>query len=653
MSYLKFDRNSMSNLEESLNKEILRTNRRGAYHCSTILGCNTRKYHGLLVVPIHKLSPYGHVLLSSFDETVIQHGAEFNLSLHKYVGEVFKPNGHKYIREYKLDAVPKIIYRVGGVILSKEILFTFDENRILIKYTLMQAHSQTTLRLRPFLAFRSVKELTHENDQIDWSHQEEPNGISMCLYPGYPRLFMQFSKAPEWTQDPHWYKNFLYDKERERGHECTEDLPVPGYFECDIRPGESLYFSAGDTAIDPKSIEEKFDLGVRTRLNRDSFLNCLINAADQFYYKPDEARSYLIAGYPWYGVRARDQFIALTGCTFGIGKPERYDKVMQTAWPAIRRFMQDGVPDAVIEGIELPDTLLWAINAIQDYSRYKGIDDTRSHYGAYVKEMMSYLLEDKHPSLNLMGNGLLYAIAPDRQPITWMDSTIDGYPVVDRQGYVVEFNALWYNALCFYRDLFEENDSTLNDFIERVSESFVRVFVNEYDFLFDYVVDGRPQDWNVRPNMIFAVGLKYSPLSRKLQRSVLDITTKELLTPKGLRTLSPVSPYYRGYCNGTLNERAYASYQGGVWSWLMYPYLSAYLKLFKRSGLSFIERVLIPFEDELSLHGIGTISEIYDPTPPYTGRGAISFATSVSAILRILKRLKRVYNDDTELSHLH
>lgn len=653
MSYLKFDRNSMSNLEVSLDREILRTNRRGAYHCSTILGCNTRKYHGLLVVPIHKLSPYGHVLLSSFNETVIQHGAEFNLALHKYQGDTFAPNGHKYIREYEIDTIPRIVYRVGGVVLSKELLFSFNENRLIIRYTLLQAHSKTILRFSPFLAFRSVKELTHENSSINWNYNLIDNGVSMCLYPGYPNLNMQFSKPVEWHYEPHWYKNFMYDKEKERGHAYVEDLPVPGFFECEIQPGEQLYFSAGDMPIKPDQINTAFEEALNRRVPRTSFTNSLVNAADQFFYKPDAEHAYLIAGYPWYGVRARDQFIALTGCTFGIQKPERYDAIMNTAWPAILRFMKEGLPDSIIEGIELPDTLLWVINAIQDYSRWRSMAETKEKYGAYVAQMIDYLLEDRHPSLKLAPNGLLYAVAPEGKPITWMDSTIDDYPVVDRQGYIVEYNALWYNALCFYRDLFNSEDVTLTDLIDRVAESFIRVFVNDKDYLFDYVCEGRPQDWSVRPNMIFAVGLKYSPLSRKLQRSVLDIVTKELLTPKGLRTLTPKSPYYRGYCNGVLRDRAYAAFQGAVWSWLMYPYLSAYFKLFKKSGISFVEKVLIPFESELSLHGIGTISEMYDPTPPFRGRGAISFATSVSAILRIQNRLFDVYNDENELLILH
>ena len=169
MSYLKFDKSLMINLEQSLPKEMLRTNKSGAYHCTTIVDCNTRKQHGLLVIPIPELDNDNHVLLSSLDETVIQHGAPFNLGLHKYQGDCYSPNGHKYIREFNCESVPQTVYRVGGVILTKEKVFISHENRILIKYTLVDAHSETTLQFRPFLAFRNANSLCIENDQIDKS----------------------------------------------------------------------------------------------------------------------------------------------------------------------------------------------------------------------------------------------------------------------------------------------------------------------------------------------------------------------------------------------------------------------------------------------------------------------------------------------------
>ena len=224
----------MTNLEESLRKELLRTNRSGAYSCSTIVDCNTRKYHGLLVVPVPEIDDDNHVLLSSLDATVIQHGAEFNLGLHKYQGNNYSPKGHKYIREFYCDKVPTTIYRVGGVLLKKEVVFQHYEDRILIRYTLLEAHSETTLRFRPFLAFRSVREFTHENSVASRVYHEVDNGISTCLYAGYPDLYMQFGKKNKFVFCPDWYRGVEYPKEQERGYASNEDLYVPGYFEMNI-----------------------------------------------------------------------------------------------------------------------------------------------------------------------------------------------------------------------------------------------------------------------------------------------------------------------------------------------------------------------------------------------------------------------------------
>lgn len=649
MSYLKFDRASLTNLDESLQKEILRANSKGGYSCSTILGCNTRKYHGMLVVPSSMQLAERWVLLSSIDETVIQYGAEFNLAVHKYSDGTFSPSGHKYVREFDVERATTIVYRVGGVVLEKKLLLSSTSNSLIIRYKLLDAHSRTILRFKPLLAFRKTKELTYENNQVDWSYQEEENGISMCLYAGAPRLFMQFSKPVTYSHAPHWNKNLYYDKEAEREHNCIEDLPVPGVFECEIKRGEEVYCSVSDTVISPSDIQLHFEDGESRIIPRDSFVNCLKGAVGQYYFTPVEGKSYLQAGFPWFNIRHRDQMIGLTAASFGIDKPERYKAVMDTALAAIWRYYDEGVEDEIITGLDQPDALLWLINCIQDYSRWVGIERTRQEYGDTIKKALHIIRSGKVAQMRVMENGLLYAI-PERmdKPVTWMDATIDGYPVVDRQGYIVEFNALWYNALCFNRDLFEIKDLQENDFIERVSESFIRVFVNEHDYLFDYVAEGREKDWSVRPNQILAAGLSYSPLSRRLQRSILDIVTKELLTPKGLRSLSPISGFYRGYCGGSNNERAYAYLQGGVWSWLVYYYMSAYLKLFRRVGVSFVDRILIPFEDEMKRHGISNISEVYDGTPPYVGRSAISFMLSVTALLRIKNRLDEFKESESD-----
>ncbi|MDR3127052.1 MAG: amylo-alpha-1,6-glucosidase [Tannerellaceae bacterium] len=640
MSYIKFDRNLMSNLEESLSREVLRTNRKGAYNCSTLVGCNTRKYHGLLVLPVPSLGDENFVLLSSLDETVIQHQAEFNLGLHKYAGGSFSPNGHKYIREYSLDVIPRILYRVGGVILSKEKVFCSFENRILIKYTLLEAHSPTTLRLRPFLAFRSARQLTYRNDRIDQAFDEIDNGIRTRLYDDYPQLYMQFSAPATFVREPDWYLGIEYPKEQERGYVYHEDLFVPGFFEVEVQQGDSLFFSAGDEAVEPGSIADRYEQEIRERTPRDSFYNNLKNAAQQFYFRPNETDAYLLAGYPWFKVRARDLFVALPGCTLAIKDPLRFEKIMTTAEPALRRFMETGVTDTVIKEIEQPDVLLWVLWAIQQYAQYEGLDKAKEKYAGLMADILDFLLAGKHPDIQIHTNGLLYADGKGRA-ITWMNSTIEGHPVVYRSGYIVEFNALWYNALCFYKELTGNGQERFETVIRAAEESFPHTFVNGYNYLFDSVDGDGRMDWSVRPNMIIAVALPYSPLTRAQRRAVLDYVTKELLIPKGLRSLSPKSEGYHPYYTGPQRDRDLAYHQGAAWPWLLGFYFESYLRIFGRGGASFVERIMISMEEEMSLHCIGTISELFDGTPPFTGRGAISFSMSVAAILRVVDLLKK------------
>lgn len=642
MGYLKFDKTLLINLEESLKREILRTNRGGAYHSSTIVDCNTRKYHGLLVMPVPSLDNDNHVMLSSLDETVIQHGAEFNLGVHQYPGNNISPNGHKYIRQFEFEELPKTIYRVGGVVLSKEKVFLAYENRILIKYTLLDAHSPTTLRFRPFLAFRNVNDLTYENSQVNKNYSEVENGISTKMYEGYPDLFMQFSKEVKFDFTPHWYKNIKYYKEEERGLPCQEDLYVPGYFELEIKKGESIYFSGGDSAIDPTVIESKYQEESKARTPRTSFYNCLKNSAEQFYYRPNENDAYLLAGYPWFKVRARDLFISLPGCTLGIDSPERFDRVMETVLPALKEYMDNQTLDPVLQELDQPDVLLWLVWALQQYAKFESKEKCIEKYSIIIREIVKDILANKHAILRHDPNGLLYAEGKERA-ITWMNSTTEGKPIVPRSGYIVEFNSLWYNALKFAEELateqnLEKEAALLHEQAEKTGESFLETFLNGYGYLYDYV-DGNYTDWSVRPNMLITAALDYSPLNRAQKRVVLNYVTKELLTPKGIRSLSPKSEGYHPYYVGPQHERNLAYHQGTAWPWLLGVYLEAYLRLYRQSGISFVERMLIGLDEEMNTHCIGTISELFDGNPPFQSRGAISFAMNVGAILRVLKLL--------------
>ena len=645
MSYLRFEKALMTNLEESLPRELLRTNRSGAYSCSTVVDCNTRKYHGLLVVPVPEMDDDNHVLLSSLDATVIQHGAEFNLGLHKYQGNNFSPKGHKYIREFDCDKVPTTIYRVGGVVLKKEVVFQHYEDRILIRYTLVDAHSETILRFRPFLAFRNVRQFTHENSVASREYSEAENGIKTCMYAGYPDLYMQFSKKNEFVFLPDWYRGVEYPKEQERGYASNEDLYVPGYFEMPIKKGESIVFSASTSECKTGGLKRLFEKEVDERSPRDNFFHCLVNAAHQFHNRTKKDERYILAGYPWFKCRARDTFIALPGLTLSIEEEDYFELVMETASRGLYEFMEGKPLTVKIYELDQPDVMLWAIWAIQQYAKHSNREKCYRKYGKLLRDMVYFILADTHPNLELRENGLLYSEGREKA-VTWMNSTAGGHPVVPRTGYIVEFNALWYNALKFCASMAaefgNENEAKmLEERAELCGKSFLDVFVNEFGYLFDYVAEGIGQDWSVRPNMIFAVALDYSPLSQQQQKSVLDVCTRELLTPKGLRSLSPKSGGYNPMYVGPQTQRDYAYHQGTAWPWLGGFYMEACLKIFKRTRLSFIERQMVGYEDEMVNHCLGTIPELFDGNPPFNGRGAISFAVNVAGVLRTLELLEK------------
>lgn len=645
MSYLKFDKTLLINLEKSLSKEMIRTNRAGAYNSTTLIDCNTRKYHGQLVLPLPEIDDSNHVLLSSLDETVIQHGAEFNLGIHKYNGTNFSPNGHKYIRQFDCEVISRTVYRVGGVVLSKERMLVSFEPRILIKYTLLEAHSPTTLRFKPFLAFRSVNALSKQNNDADTSYTEISNGIKTCLYDKYPCLNMQFSKKNSYFHQPDWYKDIEYYKEQERGYDYKEDLLVPGYFEMPIKKGETIIFSAGISETSPRKLQELWEVEFKRRSLRDNMFNTLKNSAQQFY-KREGDKTYLLAGYPWFGARARDQFVSLPGCTLVVDRLDYFDDIIRTAIAELKSFMNGDYSNIKLQNIDDPDVLLWFIWSIQQFAIKQSLNEAATRFGEFIQEIIAYIRKQNHPRLILHTNGLLFVDGKEK-PATWMNAVEDGKPITPRTGYVVEINALWYNALKFASALTRETDSEnaadLLDYqAEMTKEAFIQTFWNG-SYLYDYV-DGYYNDPEVRPNMIFAVSFPFSPLNKKQQKAVVDICTKELSTPKGLRSLSPKSGSYRPNYVGGMLERNRNYHNGPVWPFTFGAYSVAYLNIYKESGKSFIERMLTGIEAEMSELCIGTLPELFDGNPPFKGHGGMSFAMSVAGVLRVLDDLSNYKN---------
>lgn len=638
MSYLKFDKSSLVNLEYSLAREFLRSNRTGSYISTTISGCNARKYHGLLVCPVPQLDGDKHVLLSSLDETIIQHDAEFNLGIHKYQGEHYEPKGHKYIRDFDVEITAKTTFRVGGVILEKEQLLVENDEQILIRYTLRDAHSPTILRLKPFLAFRSVHRLSKANLYTNTKYTPVPNGIRMRLYEGYPELYMQFSEGAEFIPVPDWYHNIEYIKEKERGYDYLEDLFVPGYFEIPIKKGESIVFSASVKEVKPAGLKAKFTREYHERIPRNSFINCLTNAARQFIREAD-GQTEVIAGYPWYNGISRQTFIALPGLTLALDNPETFEAVIDTQIGRLRDGLFPKTIGGSGSGYDSVDAPLWFFWALQQYAQE--VDNKKQIWEKYkspMKQILNAYRLGTHYHIRMNADGLI-SCGNGQVALTWMDSYIDGKPVVKRNGMPVEVNALWFNALCFALELAgAANDLNFVNEWEGWTEKIARSFINEFwseqrGHLADCICDEN-KDWTVRPNMMIAAAMKYSPLDREMQKSILSVVKKQLLTPRGLRSLTPESPVYEGICEGSVPIREKAVHQGTAWPWLVQFFVEGYLRIHKAGGMPFVKKIIEDFEEDMSEHCIGTIAEMYNGNPPHNARGAVSQAWSVGAVIR-------------------
>ena len=648
MSYINFDRSKLVNLEYSLHRELLRANRTGSYASTTIVNCNTRKYHGLLITPQPAIDHENHVLLNTIEDSVIQMDSEFNLGIHKYPGSIYNPHGHRYMVDFTTEPIPRQVYQVGGAILTKELIFTSGEDRIIIKYTLEEANYPTKIKIKPFLAFRNIHHLSKENIFADKKYEKVPNGIKLKMYQGYTDLFMQLSKENEYTHVPTWYYNIEYQEEMERGYDYQEDLYVPGFFEFEIKKGESVFFVAGTKEINPSSVKRTYTNEVGKRIPRNNFENCLINSAQQFIVKKG-GKTEITAGFPWFGRWGRDTFISLPGLTLVTGDFQTCKSVIDTMIADLNGPLFPNIGSGSSSAYNSVDAPLWFFWALQQYSTFtKSKKTIWKDYGRKMKMILDGFREGTSFEIHMEPNGLISAGEPGKA-LTWMDAVVFGKPVTPRIGMAVEINALWYNAICFSLEVAKlagdkEFIKEWKEIAGMIPDSYKSVFWSEQKgYLADYV-DGEYKDWSVRPNMIFAASLEYSPVDEEIRKQVISTVKKELLTPRGLRTLTPKNPAYKGIYSGNQADRDLAYHQGTVWPWLLGHFAEGYLKLHGKSGLSFIKSLYKGFEPEMTDYGIGTISELYDGDPPHTPRGAISQAWSVGELLRINWLIKEYEN---------
>lgn len=643
MSYFNFDKEQLINLEYSLNREILRSNRTGSYLSTTLSGCNTRKYHGLLVSPISSFGGEKHVLLSSLDASIIQGENEFNLGIHRYKGGTYEPKGHKYIQDIEFNYPPRITYRVGNIRIIMERLLVDKKDQILIRYTFENNTEPVTLRFKPFLAFRNIHQLSKANMFVNSKYRQTSNGISIRLYEGYPELFMQFSNQNEFIPAPCWYYNIEYLKELNRGYEYLEDLFVPGYFELVVKPGDSVIFAAGTEQAQPVSLKQRFTKIQKKRSSRLTFLGSLKNAGNQFI-RQNRGETAIIAGFPWYDSISRQAFVSLPGLVKAHGKQILFIKVLNT----YKKYLHNGLfPDNIQSSnpeYNSADASLWFIWAVQQFANsHRSPRGVWFNYSSTIKEILNAYRNSVHGFIRSTDEGLIYA-EKENTALTWMDSYSEGKPVVQRAGLAVEVNALWYNAIVFALEMAKlAGDKKFieewNEYSEKVGSAFLKTFWSpDHGHLADVVTDGIP-NWAVRPNMVIASAMDFSPLSREQKNLILNEAIKKLITPRGLRTLSPDHFRYVGEVEGGPDKREAAAHMGAVWPWLIQFFAKAYFSVHGKSGHSYIKQILGNFEETVTEHCIGTLSEMYSGDPPHKAKGAVSQAWNVAGIIKSLDML--------------
>lgn len=644
MAYLQFNKAELVNLEYSLKRELLATNRAGGYCNTTIVCCNTRKYHGLLAVPIEKFGGHRYMLLSALDETLFQHGMPFNLGIHCY-GDVYEPRGHKYIVDFEMDPFPVITYRVGGMLFRKEILFAAGSEQLMIRYTLLDAHSHTVLRLKPYLAFRSIHALTVANADADTHYKNIEGGVSFCMYRDFPDLNLQLSKPCEYIHVPDWYRNVVYKEEYRRGFDCQEDLLVPGFFEMPLEKGESVVFSASTTPLPPQNLKAQFTRETKRRMPRDNYDNCLKAAAEQNFAAKGKL-SCICTGFSWHEIGGmRETCIALPGLTLcNKGDAKLFEKILSD-------LITENT-DAFLQGSNQVESPLRLTEAVQQLARFTGDEaGAWKKYGKFLKKVVESYMGGR-PEVRLHDNGLLWAEKPG-VALSWMNAYIDGKPVTERRGYQVETNCLWYNAVCFALEM-ETCYGKPGAFTKRCQEVksaieacfFDLFWVEARRHLADYV-DENGQNVFTRPNQLYACSLAYSPVSEEVQAEILHAVSRELVTTRGIRTLSPKNPLYRSRYDGNQIERDTATHNGCTRPWLLGAYADASFKLFGPSFVRKAQELVDGFQEDLNIHGIAAVAEIYDGDPPYNPHGAINSALSVAEILRV-KYLIKQYKDKEE-----
>lgn len=641
MSKFKISAPFISDFAVTSNLEWLETNGIGGYCCSTVSGAHTRRYHGILVASTEP--PVGRkVLLSKLDETLIVAGQRFELGANQYPGAVH-PRGFQFLKNFERDLFPVFEFEAGGIHLRKTVAAIHGENTVTIIYEVLKSDSGFRLEFLPLCSARDHHNICHANDAISQQYSFDQSVFSTRNYPDSPELFISIPGS-DFIPTQHWYHNFEYDIERYRGLEHQEDLFNHGKFFVQLKEGDRLGIIVSTEHPRGRDVFELFHLENerRTRLVSAFEFNDNIRqtvfAADQFVVRRGKDLKTIIAGYPWFSDWGRDTMIALPGLCLVTGKHEDAKKILRAFAASVSEGM---LPNRFPDHGEKPeyntiDATLWFFQAVYKYFQY-------THDREFVNELLPVLTDIitwhyKGTRYNIhVDHDELLTGGADGVQLTWMDARVGDWVVTPRSGKAVEINALWYNALCVIAELCDntEDSKMYQDKAQRVKESFNKIFWDSRNAaLFDHI-EGSYRNDDIRPNQIYAMSLSFPVLAQDQAKYVVKLVTDKLLTPRGLRSLSPDHRSYAPRYGGDQWTRDSSYHQGTVWSFLMGPYIDALFYVEGETAKDKARQIIENFFEHLNERGIGTVSEIFDGQAPHTPRGCFAQAWGVGEVLRV------------------
>jgi predicted glycogen debranching enzyme len=653
---IAFDQESCRDLKVALTREWLETNGIGGFSSSTISGLNTRRYHGLLIAATKP--PVGRfVLLSKLEETLMIDGRRYELSSNQYPG-VIHPQGFNYQTSFRLDPFPGFTYEIEGVRLDKSVFMVQGENTTVVQYDFERAagsnHQDIKLEVRPLIAFRDYHSTTHENGAINTQIETNRRLTTFRPYSDLPPLHLAHDPA-EIDTNGFWYRNFQYAIEQERGLDYAEDLFSPCALTFDLNGTKKVNIVASTTQHDTGMADAYRKAEVERRsTSKTDLVTLLTTAADQFIVSRARGET-VIAGYHWFADWGRDTMIALPGLTFVNG---RWDVAKHVLIEFSKHVDQGMLPNRFPDAGEAPeyntvDATLWFFEAVRSFLEYTGdYEFVRTSLYPVLKDIIKWHVKGTRYQIHVDEDGLLFAGEPGVQ-LTWMDAKVGEWVVTPRHGKPVEIQALWYNALRVMEELAERFDEPnakqeYSAMADKARASFNKLFWNEQAGCLYDVINGDIRDASIRPNQVIAISLTNTMVSKERATSMLRVVERELLTPRGLRTLSPSDPNYIGRYEGGPRSRDGAYHQGTVWPWLMGPYITAYVRTFGRdAGRKFATLWLENFQQHMHEACLGQVSEIFDGDAPHAPRGCVAQAWSVAELLRAM--VEDIEQPQTEL----